>query len=112
MSLKVNNPEALSWKYPNRGGISTRAGVITELPDDIVLSQAEVDAIEVEHAAHVTAIAYKEKRRVEYPPLGDQLDAIWMELNSRRMKGENLIQDADDMLGVILNIKKKHPKPE
>lgn len=55
---------------------------------------------------------YKQLRADEYPAIGDQLDAIWKELNARRLKGENLTQDADDMLGQILAVKRKHPKPE
>ena len=53
---------------------------------------------------------YTELRREAYPPIGDQLDAIWKELNYRRMKGNALIQEADDLLNDILNIKKKYPK--
>jgi len=55
MSLITNNPEALSWKYPNRGGISTREGVITALPSDIILTQADVDSIEVKFSAFMAA---------------------------------------------------------
>lgn len=51
------------------------------------------------------------ERKHEYPEIGDQLDAIWSELNSRRLKGEKLVQEADDMLGEILAVKNKHPKP-
>ena len=50
------------------------------------------------------------KRREEYPDIGDQLDAIWKELNNLRMNGENLVSDADSMLGKILAVKKNHPK--
>ena len=35
MSVTTNNPEALGWKYPNVGGISTVDGVITEWPDSL-----------------------------------------------------------------------------
>lgn len=52
--------------------------------------------------AHIDAdpIAYREKRRKEYPPMGDQLDALW--------KGG---QDEADMRIVINGIKSKYPKP-
>jgi len=56
--------------------------------------------------------AYKTERAREYPPVGDQLDALWKELNYRRLNGENLTQEADDILGQILAIKNKYPKPE
>lgn len=54
---------------------------------------------------------YKEKRREEYPDYGDQLDAIWKQLNKMRLDGQDLVQDADDILGKILAVKAKHPKP-
>ena len=55
---------------------------------------------------------YKDDRRSEYPDIGDQLDALWKELNYRRLNGDNLVQDADDMLGQILAVKAKYPKGE
>ena len=56
--------------------------------------------------------SYKELRKRDYPPMGDQLDAIWKALNQMRMDNAiNLPQDADDTLGKILSIKKKYPKP-
>ena len=79
MSITTNNPEALSWKYSSRGGISTRGGVITELPEDIKLTQADVDAIEVEHEK---ATGYIAKRVAEYPSATDQLDMIYKDITS------------------------------
>lgn len=55
---------------------------------------------------------YAEKRREEYPPIGDQLDALWKELNYRRINGDPLTQEADNILNKILDVKAKHPKPE
>lgn len=42
---------------------------------------------------------YREKRAAEYPPIGDQLDAIW--------KGG---ADAEVMRQKIIEIKQKYPK--
>lgn len=56
--------------------------------------------------------AYISLRREAYPDIGDQLDAIWKELNYRRMQGDELTQEADDILNKILAVKKKHPKPK
>lgn len=53
----------------------------------------------------------KQRRREQYPPIGDQLDAIWKVLNQRRLGGEQLPQEADDMLGRILAVKRDHPIP-
>jgi hypothetical protein len=45
------------------------------------------------------ALAYREKRAAEYPPVGDQLDALW--------KGG---ADAAAMKATIESIKAKYPK--
>jgi hypothetical protein len=55
-------------------------------------------------------IDYREKRRRAYPGFGDQLDVIWKQFNRMRLNGENLIQEAGDILGSILATKAKHPK--
>jgi hypothetical protein len=49
--------------------------------------------------AYVASHAYIAKRQAEYPPIGDQLDAIW--------KGG---QDASDMLARVQAVKEKYPK--
>lgn len=46
-----------------------------------------------------SALSYAEKRRLEYPPIGDQLDALW--------KGG---AEAQAMLEQIQAVKAKHPK--
>ena len=75
MSVTTNNPEALGWKYPGVGGISTREGVITEWPDSLpTLTQDLVDAAEAEWE---TKEAYKGKRQKEYPSIPEQLDDIY-----------------------------------
>lgn len=58
------------------------------------------------------ATEYARLRKAEYPDIGDQLDALWKHLNYRRMEGENLVQDADDILNRILAVKNKYQKPE
>lgn len=49
--------------------------------------------------AYVASHAYIAKRQAEYPPIGDQLDAIW--------KGG---QDAASMLARVQAVKEKYPK--
>lgn len=53
---------------------------------------------------------YAEKRQREYPKIGDQLDAIWKQLNQDRLNGKDLIAEADSLLGDVLAIKAKYPK--
>jgi hypothetical protein len=51
--------------------------------------------------ARLDGLAYQEQRRPEYPPIGDQLDALW--------KGGDA---AAEMLAKIEAVKNKYPKPE
>ena len=75
MSIKVNVPESLGWKYPGVGGITTEDGVVTERPDSLPkLTQELVDSIEKEWEA---SEGHKEKRRAEYPSIEDQLDDLY-----------------------------------
>jgi hypothetical protein len=66
--------------------------------------EAEWDAREAEHAAQQAALAateYQRQRAAEYPPIGDQLDALW--------KGGEV---AAAMLAQVQAVKTKYPKPE
>lgn len=50
--IKVKNPEALSHKFPNVGGISTRDGEVTNWPESLPkLTQDAVDLWEAEFKA-------------------------------------------------------------
>ena len=106
-----NIAEVIGWKHNHQPGMSTRDGVITDFPGGIP-SQADQDTWTVEYDAHVSATAYIEARSAEYPDIGDQLDAIWKQLNTDRLGGKALIQDVDDLLGLVLAVKTAHPKPE
>jgi hypothetical protein len=57
--------------------------------------EIDMDAVN----AWVDPNAYKSKRASEYPPIGDQLDALW--------KGGNA---ATEMLAIVQAIKAKYPK--
>jgi len=57
----------------------------------------KIAAIEAEDIA----LSYQGKRALEYPPIGDQLDALW--------KGGTA---ATDMLAKVQAVKAKYPKPE
>lgn len=66
----------------------------------VSITQAEADEIKAEKAAkEYNALSYVEKRRAEYPPIGDQLDALW--------KGG---EAATKMLEKIKQVKANHPK--
>ena len=75
MSITTTNPEALGWKYPNVGGISTRDGVITEWNDSLpTLTQTLINEIEAEYEEKE---AYKNKRLADYPTWQEQIDILY-----------------------------------
>lgn len=63
---------------------------------DMAAAEAEIAALEAAEAK----VAYRELRRVAYPPVGDQLDALW--------KGG---QEQAAMKAAIDKVKADYPKP-
>lgn len=51
---------------------------------------------------------YQEKRRVAYPPIGDQLDALWKHLSEQNLAPDS---PAGTMLSAIQAVKTQFPKP-
>jgi len=88
----------IGWKFNHQEGMCTRDGVITKFPNGIP-SQADQDKWTKEYEEYVLANAYKEKRKVSYPPIGDQLDALW--------KGG---EEADAMKAIVNKVKTDNPK--
>ena len=60
--------------------------------NEVAYNKAAVDA-------YVTANEYKAKRAAEYPPIGDQLDALWKSGDA-----------AAEMLAKVQAVKTKYPK--
>ena len=83
--------DALRTLYPN---IVTTNGDIAYDADgnEVAYDKAAVQA-------YVDAHAYIAKRAAEYPPIGDQLDALW--------KGG---AEAEAMLAKVQAVKQKYPK--
>ena len=80
---------------------------------DRLIEEAEQDAKTLDF---ITNHKYKEDRKSEYEmtnlTIGDQLDAIWKQLNVDRHGGKNLLPATDVVLDEILAIKVKYPKPQ
>lgn len=68
-------------------------------PEEIVPGFTEVTKEEYDEPISEKPLAYAEKRRREYPSIGDQLDAIW--------KGGT---EMTAMARKIIAIKEKYPK--
>ena len=68
----------------------------------IAVTEVEANTIRQENAASVfNTLTYAEKRLLEYPPITEQLDALW--------KGGNA---AAEMLATVMAVKAKYPKPD
>jgi len=89
----------IGWKFNHQSGMVTRDGVITEFPDGIP-SQSDQDKWTKEYEEYVSANAYKEKRKEEYPPIVDYLDGI--------VKGDQA--QIDKYIADCLAVKEKYPK--
>mgnify|MGYP003147559610 CR=1 FL=1 len=85
--------------------------IVWSSPDITQPTQAELDAEIARLQTEYDAIQYQRDRASEYPPIGDQLDALLKHLNYRRTQGDELIQQLDDIIGDWLSVKSRHPKP-
>jgi len=103
--LKALGIDPLTGDYHYDG---TELHIEGHTDDDLQAEQDKLDIPAIEKAERNEHV--RQLRREEYPDIGGQLDAIWKELNQLRLNGTNLVADADDVLGQILAVKKKHPK--
>ena len=88
------NHEAIYALYPQIVTVSDSAGAFDKNKNKVEIDMAAVNA-------WVDSNAYKAKRIAEYPPIGDQLDALW--------KGGDA---AAEMLAKVQAVKIKYPKGE
>ena len=86
------NHKAIYALYPNVTFIDDGTGAF-----DAQGNKVEIDMVAVN--AWINPNAYKSKRAAEYPPIGDQLDALW--------KGGDA---ATEMLAKVQAVKTKDPK--
>jgi hypothetical protein len=87
----MNKHEAIYATHPT---VVTIRGDVAYDKDEKVVTYNET-AVQ----AYIDAHAYIAKRQVEYPPIGDQLDALW--------KGGDA---AAEMLAKVQAVKSKYPK--
>jgi len=99
--MKFDKAEALLKLQPN-AEFTVRGGVIEWLSDDITQpTDAEIQAKIDEMVAEYDAQEYARNRKVEYPSIGDQLDALF-----------HAGVFPEDMTATIQAVKDAHPKPE
>lgn len=90
---------------PGAGEVATAP--VTTIGGTKVTIAAGVRSMTTEEQAAAAAA----RRAAAYPPIGDQLDVLWKQFAKDRLDGKALIQDADDMLGTILAVKRDIPIP-
>ena len=86
------NHNAIYALYPNVVCVDDTDGARDAQGNKVEIDMAAVNA-------WVDPNAYKSKRAAEYPPIGDQLDALW--------KGGDA---AAEMLAKVQAVKTKYPK--
>ena len=114
MSLDLEIVPLIEWKFPEARyqqnwycyDPSDGQGVrflIWKL-SEAAPTRAELEVWWTEYQAHRAAIAYREKRAKAYPPIGDQLDALW------KMIEPPPGSEAEAMKAQIMAVKAKYPK--
>jgi hypothetical protein len=97
---------------PLTGGYIYEGGelIIDGIDDaDIEAAEASLDIAALDAEQKLQEV--HAKRAGAYPSIGDQLDAIWKQLAVLRMQKKlDLIEEADDVLGRILAVKRDVPK--
>jgi hypothetical protein len=93
--------EAIRNLYPDVVTIDDTAGAFDAQGNQVTVDEAAVAAEIARLQAEYDAKEYQRQRVTEYPPIGDQLDALW--------KGG---EAAAEMLAKVQAVKTKYPKPE
>jgi len=105
----------LEWKYGciastkqigNKFHITAWRHVTISQPDE---AQLAIDM--QEYSDYLVSITYKEKRKNEYPEIGDQLDAIIDTIKFIKSEGVNIGSAGKELIDQIDAVKNKHPKP-
>ena len=97
MSLDHN---AIRKAYPEVISISDNKGAFDGDGNQVTLDQAKVNAARKEIDDAAAAVKYKSDRAAQYPPIGDQLDALYH---------ANIFPT--EMAEKIRTVKDRNPKP-
>lgn len=103
----ITKAQAIKAINPNAEFV-IRDGVVESVSEGI--TDEQITAKQTELQAEHNATEYKRLRAPEYPPIGDQLDALLKHLNYRRTQGDELVQDLDDIIASWLSVKQRFPK--
>ena len=104
------NHQAIYNTHPNVVSIDDTAGCFDVDGNPVAITQSLVDEEVARLQAEQDATEYQRLRAPEYPPIGDQLDALLKHLNYRRTQGDELVQDLDNIISSWLSVKQRFPK--
>jgi hypothetical protein len=93
--------EAIYATHPTVVLIQDNVGAFDAAGNLVTINESLVTAEIARLQAEYEAKEYQRQRVTEYPPIGDQLDALW--------KGG---EAAAEMLAKVQAVKTKYPKPE
>ena len=96
----IYDHEAIRKAYPNVTLIHDNVGVFDKDKKSVTLDQAKVNAARKEIDDAAAAVKYKTDRAAQYPPIGDQLDALYH---------ANIFPT--EMAEKIRTVKDRNPKP-
>ena len=92
--------KAIRKAYPNAKVIDDGTGVFDKDGNKITLEQSKIDAARTELNTAAAAIAYRGKRKEQYPEIGDQLDDLYKQGAF-----------SADMAAKLKKVKDDNPKP-
>lgn len=100
-------PQAMAWKFPGaKCSKNADCDGVENWEHPTIPKPNRIQVIEIldEYKKHLRAVAFKEKRAGAYPPISDQLDALW--------KSGIFPEDspAAKMQKEVLAVKSKFPK--
>lgn len=108
MNTPVNIPEVMMWKYGVKVS-KTADGLYIDSWEHPTIKKPSPSQLAIdiaEYDSYKKANDYKEKRKIEYPAIVDQLEAIFKYLSTI----PNLPQETQAVLDSILSVKSKYPK--
>lgn len=110
-------PEVLFWKYGPvadcQGNAEGEWAIVRwRHPSIPQPSNAQLILDVQEYEQYEASILYQKKRQAEYPPIGDQLDAIWKLLEKALIGQSELPSDAIATFDQVRGVKEKYPAPQ
>jgi hypothetical protein len=98
----TNESEFLQYFHKQVGTDESNGhAIMSNDPEDFGVTWSQIEIAAQQLNDEYVASEYQRLRKPEYPPIGDQLDALW--------KGG---EDAQEMLARVQAVKSKYPKPE